>query len=65
LSVGSTRLQKGHWKSDHSTMVMGADFGPRTGALPTCTSTLASGAGGAPAGAAAPADLTFSATRVA
>ena len=54
-SVGSTRPQNGHWKSDHSTMVTGAFLGPRTGALPTsiraatCCSTW-------------PADRTFSAT---
>ena len=29
LSVGSTRLQKGHWKSDHSTMVTAALAAPR------------------------------------
>src|SRR5712691_2927396 len=34
-SVGSTRPQNGHWKSDHSTIVTGAFFGPSTGALPT------------------------------
>src|SRR5260370_30384676 len=65
LSVGSTRLQKGHWKSDHSTMVIFGDFAPITGALPTSTSPFASGAGGGPAGTAPPADLAFPSTPVA
>src|SRR3954466_5540304 len=64
LSVGSTRLQNGHWKSENSTMVTGAVFGPRTGALPTLTSNFWSGAGAAAAAGADPADFTFSATSV-
>jgi len=51
LIVGSTRLQYGHWKSDHSTMVIGALFGPLTGAAPTATSWAAGGAVGAAASA--------------
>src|SRR5205823_12189763 len=64
LSVGSTRPQNGHWKSDHSTMVTGAFFGPRTGAAPTSTVNFWSAAGAAAAWGALPADLTLSATIV-
>src|SRR5690348_5631550 len=64
LRVGSTRPQKGHWKSDHSTIVTGAFFGPRTGALPTLTSYFWSGDGAAATAGAEPADFTFSATSV-
>src|SRR5262249_33435950 len=33
--VSSTREQKGHWKSENSTRVTRALFGPKTGELPT------------------------------
>jgi hypothetical protein len=32
LRVGPTLAQKGHWKSDHSTMLTGAFAGPFVGA---------------------------------
>src|SRR4051812_35329567 len=64
LSVGSTRLQKGHWKSEYSTIVTAAVLGPRTGALPTETSNFWSGAAAAAATGAEPADFTFSAVSV-
>ena len=35
--VPMTREQKGHWKSEYSTMVTLAVSGPRTGPLPTGT----------------------------
>ena len=40
----STRLQNGHWKSDHSTMVTLASFGPDAGAS-AGTSTFGTAAG--------------------
>jgi hypothetical protein len=37
LTVGTTREQKGHWKSENSTMVIGAPCGPTLGPLPAST----------------------------
>ena len=48
--VGSTRLQKGHWKSDHSTMVTLASALPSCGASPSATLKIWSEPGGAAAG---------------
>ena len=36
-SVGSTRLQKGHWKSEATTIVTRASAGPRSGVSSTGT----------------------------
>src|SRR4051812_23719007 len=62
-SVGCARLQKGHWKSDHSTMVTGAVLGPLAGPFPGWTSNFGSPVG-APGAAWAcadpPAAFTFS-----
>src|SRR5689334_5421453 len=48
--VGSMREQKGHWKSEKTTSVMGAKRGPRTGdqgATSTFLYTAGGGGGGA------------------
>jgi len=50
--VSITRLQKGHWKSDHSTMVTFASGLPCCGALPSATLKIWSDPGGGAAGAA-------------
>src|SRR4051812_24563789 len=50
LSVGTARLQNGHWKSENATMVTGAFLGPITGEAPIWMSFTTVGAG---AGAAA------------
>ena len=38
LRIGSARAQNGHWKSEYTTSVSGASFGPSTGELPTSMS---------------------------
>src|SRR5260370_15197101 len=45
LRVGSTRLQKGHWKSDHSTMVTLACLPPMAGPSPGSTLRACGGGG--------------------
>ena len=37
LTVGTTREQNGHWKSENSTICTGAFVGPTDGALPAST----------------------------
>src|SRR5438067_650343 len=60
VSVGSTRPQNGHWKSDHMTMVTLDVLGPRAGEWPTSAlyTVFASGSPGRAAGVGGAAALS-------